>query len=528
MFGSRALGLYQQFVVLLLMLVLLLIAGSATGRDGRYPCNYADTVNITDGLRLKDGSYSYAGVVVPPELIAEYTFKVIDGVEYRAPKHLRGCVCLLKPCISFCCPNDLIFNVQHFNCTTPPESVNSLPTAQSTHIELSHPNNSTAKVVKIVDHFVIRTELGCRNKFVDKKHESFWQWDIFGNGTLRSEKRFWSTDEYCFTPLEHKQVWSLTPLNCERFQRGYRVWIYAICTIIAILINIFILSLLCSVREARKSHYGQLIIYYLLSIIVGYSMLVYLALKNPMNLSHEACRNIGFLAYFCIMLSFVFLAICSFDFLLKFHLKSMRNWVRKLFYFAAILGVIVLRFLVSFAQDSSLPHHLKPGIGGDYCWFDVRLWGILIYYYVPILLLLSFSLVCCFKTYFASFELPEDTLNIMGTELRIMKTHFYAFSAYLVGVFSVWVREMIVYIMARMREHFFIIDFWSGICILVLAIAAFILLLGKNMHVKSWWAINVESSQTDLSVINARVYKFDEKGDLKSRDSPYQPTVTSL
>lgn len=68
---------------------------------------------------------------------------------------------------------------------------------------------------------------------------------------------------------------------------------------------------------------------------------------------------------------------------------------------------------------------------------------------------------------------------------------FYAFSAYLVGVFGVWVREMIVYILARLREHFFIIDFWSGISILALAIAGFILLLGKNMHVKTWWSINV-------------------------------------
>lgn len=64
-------------------------------------------------------------------------------------------------------------------------------------------------------------------------------------------------------------------------------------SIIAIIINIFILSLLGSVRDARKSHYGQLIIYYLLSMIVGYSLLVYLALKNPMKLSHVACRNIG-------------------------------------------------------------------------------------------------------------------------------------------------------------------------------------------------------------------------------------------
>ncbi|KAH8347102.1 hypothetical protein KR059_005316 [Drosophila kikkawai] len=489
-----------------------------------HPCAYADTVNITDGLRLKDGSYSYAGVVVPPHFMAEYGFKVIDGVEYRAKKHLRGCVCLLKPCISFCCPPDLVFDAKNWNCSRPHQI------RESTHIELTYSNNKSVEQVRILDRFVVRTELGCRNKFVDKKHESFWQWDLFENGSLQRDNRLWTPDEYCFTPLEHKsEQWELAPLSCERFQTGYRVWIYAICEhIIAIIINLFILSLLGSVREARQSYYGKVIIYYLLCIVVGYSLLVYLALKNPMKLSHASCRNIGFLAYFCILLSFVFLAICSFDFLLNFRQKAVRDWVRRLWYGLSVLAVVGLRFLVSFAQDSKLPKHYKPGIGEDYCWFDVRLWGILIYYYAPITILLIFSIVCCLKAYFSIYELPPDTQYILGTQLRIVKTHFYAFSAYIVGVFAVWVREIVVYIMARVREHFFIIDFWSGICILGLAIAGFILLLGKNMHVKSWWAINVESSQTDLSVINARVYKFDEKGDLKSSDSPYKPTVTSL
>ncbi|KAH8274991.1 hypothetical protein KR018_008391, partial [Drosophila ironensis] len=496
-----------------------------------HPCGYADTVNITDGLRLKDGSYSFAGIVIPPNLMAEYSFKVIDGVQYSAKKHLRGCACLLKPCISFCCPPNLVFDPKNWNCSR------TQPVRESTHVELTHGDRSVEQV-RIVDRFVVRTELGCRNKFVDRKHESFWKWDLFENGSLARDGRVWSTDEYCFSPLEHKpDQWELTPIGCERFQTGYRVWIYAICDILAIIINLFILSLLGAVRDARKSHYGQLIIYYLLATIVGYCLLVYLALKNPVKLSHGACRNIGFLAYTCIMLSFVFLAICSFDFLLKFRQKAPRNWVRRVWYASAVLAVIALRFAVSFAQDSKLPKQYKPGIGEDYCWFDgkntttpdvirlkshcpspvaVRLWGILIYYYAPISILLLFSTVCCLKAYFSIYELPPDTQYVLGSQLRIIKTHFYAFSAYVVGVFAVWIREIVVYVMARVREHFFIIDFWSGICILGLAIAGFILLLGKNMHVKTWWAINVESSQTDLSVINARVYKFDEKGDLKS------------
>jgi len=242
------------------------------------------------------------------------------------------------------------------------------------------------------------------------------------------------------------------------------------------------------------------------------------------------CIPKGFLAYFCIMLSFVFLAICSLDFLLKFKQKAVRSSVRRLSLALAVLAVIGLRFLVSLAQDSKLPKHFKPGMGEDYCWFDGRL-------NKKVQQSLISNYLCIFSSHLGYFDLllrthctPPDIQHCMlsqgvlfhlrtatrysvhighSTENRqdavrfpkscfyyrpiylLYSCSFYAFSAYIVGVFAVWIREIVVYIMARVREHFFIIDFWSGICILGLAIAGFILLLGKNLHVKSWWAINV-------------------------------------
>lgn len=230
------------------------------------------------------------------------------------------------------------------------------------------------------------------------------------------------------------------------------------------------------------------------------------------------------------MLSFVFLAICSLDFLLKFKQKAVRSSVRRLSLALAVLAVIGLRFLVSLAQDSKLPKHFKPGMGEDYCWFDGRL-------NKKVQQSLISNYLCIFSSHLGYFDLllrthctPPDIQHCMlsqgvlfhlrtanrysvhighSTENRqdavrfpkscfyyrpiylLYSCSFYAFSAYIVGVFAVWIREIVVYIMARVREHFFIIDFWSGICILGLAIAGFILLLGKNLHVKSWWAINV-------------------------------------
>lgn len=144
----------------------------ATARS--YPCPYSQTVNITDGLRLKDGSYSFEGLVIPFNLTAEYTFKVIDGIEYDTPRHLRGCACLLKPCITFCCPPKMHYNEAHQNCTLNEKESHS----QHTHIEVTLRNGSV-DVVNIKNAFIVRYEFGCKSKYIEKKKEDFWKWDLF-------------------------------------------------------------------------------------------------------------------------------------------------------------------------------------------------------------------------------------------------------------------------------------------------------------------------------------------------------------
>lgn len=48
-----------------------------------------------------------------------------------------------------------------------------------------------------------------------------------------------------------------------------------------------------AIKDVRNSNYGEGLIFHLFSLNLGLAFLVYLHLKNPMNLSHTACRNIG-------------------------------------------------------------------------------------------------------------------------------------------------------------------------------------------------------------------------------------------
>lgn len=167
-------SLDQLWLLSLLLTLVLFIKHLPVTSARHYPCPYEQTVNITDGFRLKDGSYSFEGLVIPANLTAYYTFKVIDGIEYDAPSHIRGCACLLKPCITFCCPPKMHYNEVHQNCTLNEKESHS----QHTHIEVTF-NNGTVDVVNIKDTFIVRYEFGCKAKYVEKKKDEFWKWDLY-------------------------------------------------------------------------------------------------------------------------------------------------------------------------------------------------------------------------------------------------------------------------------------------------------------------------------------------------------------
>uniref|UniRef100_A0A1A9WSB0 Methuselah N-terminal domain-containing protein n=1 Tax=Glossina brevipalpis TaxID=37001 RepID=A0A1A9WSB0_9MUSC len=416
-----------------------------TAADHKEPCKYADTVNITDSLRLKDGSYSFEGILIPVNLTASYNYKVIDGIQYSASKHMRGCVCLLKSCITFCCPPKLHYNESLQNCSPTEESSN----FRHMHIEIKL-HNGTEDKISIPDKFIVRYEFGCKNKYVDVKNDQFWEWDLLEDSCIKMDT-YLVRSHHAHTQQAEQYI--------------------------------------------RNSNYGEGLIFHLFSLTIALILLVHLYLKNPLNLTETACRNIGFLAYFFLMLSFLILNIISGSFWATFSQIIVHSWLLKLFYALTIALAFVLKYLVKSVQDSRIVRHFKPGIGDDFCWFDVRLWGILLYVYIPIVLMTTLSLVCTLKTYCQIHKFPNGTQTVCGKDFKTTKYHFYSFCIYLLAVTSIWMREMLAYILAHQREQYFVIDFWSGVCALILSIIGSLFLLCGNRFAQQWWTIHVSKKR---------------------------------
>lgn len=82
-------------------------------RDDK-PCNFFDTVNITDGHHNSDGSITYENITYTSEQYEMYDY-IYKGptVRRNVSTHIRGCICQQRICIRSCCSRN-----QHINLNT--------------------------------------------------------------------------------------------------------------------------------------------------------------------------------------------------------------------------------------------------------------------------------------------------------------------------------------------------------------------------------------------------------------------------
>lgn len=82
-------------------------------------CDYYSTINITDGSLQIDKSWLHDGLHYGIGLYAKYNYVLSeDGNKTFVPDHIRGCICLLKPCIYACCESHKMTDNFTGNCAS--------------------------------------------------------------------------------------------------------------------------------------------------------------------------------------------------------------------------------------------------------------------------------------------------------------------------------------------------------------------------------------------------------------------------
>uniref|UniRef100_A0A182MTR6 Methuselah N-terminal domain-containing protein n=1 Tax=Anopheles culicifacies TaxID=139723 RepID=A0A182MTR6_9DIPT len=68
------------------------------------PCDYIDSLNITDGERLPNGDIRHNGVIYNKTYYREIDYEYEDfATKKYVPKYLRGCLCAVRICVRLCC-----------------------------------------------------------------------------------------------------------------------------------------------------------------------------------------------------------------------------------------------------------------------------------------------------------------------------------------------------------------------------------------------------------------------------------------
>lgn len=125
------------------------------------PCDFLDSINITEGIRQSDKSIIYNNMTFHQDQYAKINYKLENGTARVAvDPYIRGCVCIDKPCIRLCCPYGTF--VEGRNCR-------SHDAAKNFDAEILDANDKPENVI-LDDLFAYVDDRPCNKFFVAKEY----------------------------------------------------------------------------------------------------------------------------------------------------------------------------------------------------------------------------------------------------------------------------------------------------------------------------------------------------------------------
>lgn len=139
--------------------LLMIFASHVESISSQLPCQFHDSVNITDGTLLPNKTIVFDSFEFPQNQYAELDYIWSGDEKISTPLHLRGCLCNRKPCIRLCCPLGSMPEIKNkTRVCTPHEGANDLK------LEILDRNNASTST-KIDQHFSIVHTKSCEKLY---------------------------------------------------------------------------------------------------------------------------------------------------------------------------------------------------------------------------------------------------------------------------------------------------------------------------------------------------------------------------
>ncbi|XP_068142230.1 uncharacterized protein [Drosophila tropicalis] len=370
-------------------------------------CHYYDTVDLTGIQPFPNGSYLYENLIIPAELTGEYDYRLTgdDDERIEVAKYIRGCACRLKSCVRFCCHHNLMF--MHGEC------IGDTDTALEYDPYLNITMSDGRVVEKhVLNEFIVQRHLPLPcfetgTYYLDDRIDGY-EWSLFENGSFIRTYDGVSFDkrEYCLQPLElpNNEI-RLVPHNCQiPSQSNIFAKIVIPISLVSFLITIAVYLYLPKLRNLH----GKCFVCYLISLFIGYSMLLLDIYKACINYLY-LCYLTGYLGYFGILAAFFWLTVISLDLWNSFrgtnyNVNRITSGHRFLIYNLYAWGMpLLLTILIAILDQVLLDVNAEdltwvPGVYYSGCWIKTFDWSAMVYFYGPMLILIIFNTLLFIQT----------------------------------------------------------------------------------------------------------------------------------
>lgn len=99
----------NMHLIILIGFIALNCGSHAILASGDLPCDFLDSMNISDGVFGSNKTIVYKSLEFPFDQYVKINYTFDNGIERTAvAPYLRGCICNHKPCIRLCCPDGSI------------------------------------------------------------------------------------------------------------------------------------------------------------------------------------------------------------------------------------------------------------------------------------------------------------------------------------------------------------------------------------------------------------------------------------
>ncbi|XP_043947536.1 probable G-protein coupled receptor Mth-like 3 [Drosophila biarmipes] len=359
-------------------------------------CDFYDTVNISSAEKLSNGSYLFEGLLIPTDLVDEYSFKVLaDGSKLNVGKHMRGCVCKLKPCIRFCCPFNYIMKDKKCAREMSPTELES----HNRYVNVTLGNGTVAKR-HYKEDLIVQSEVpfSCDdggdlhhadhsipgNNFTMFENETFFRaWD-----EVYLNKR-----DYCMQHFKVDENIRIVPHFClpatAKGAQSFVMMISLVCIVLTISVYLYIKQL--------HNLYGKCVMCYMVCLFMTFLILL-MDLWNVFKLKSTMCITAGFLGYFFVMAAFFWLSVISLHLWSSFRSFSISLYSflpEHLFlaYSCFSWGMALAMTGVTILADNVIKNaDWAPRVGTSQCWIYASDYTVLLYFYGPMILLIVFNI----------------------------------------------------------------------------------------------------------------------------------------